>query len=518
MARALSNPVRVASPQQGVDGRGILSKARAPLMTDARIGDFWIDTAAGKLYGPKNAAEWPDNGLIKGDRGWLPVLAAAADGVRRVLKVADWTGGEGAKPTDQGYLGAAGIVADIASAIDFRGPEGPQALINALADKGAVSYSSLVALGEAADDNKKAGIGRLFEPGGSLAFPSLASAQAATIAAAFGRAVIAGRKYARVASEPALPMKFRSTDRFLPDGNTDSANGGWWLLDEAFALETETGGDGVSARTYMQARARREAWRWTDRQQRKDRAAAPIVYAHRGMGASSSPSVQSTLHAYSILNHREVRNWETDLCVTSDGKIVLFHDPSEVSGLMRDVSGPVASYTLAQIQAMRFIQTQGTDLDGLYIPSLDEFLDLALVYRPVSIHMELKNVPDVSVVLNSMQARNYSRRITLYGPGLATLQAIRALDLDVGLMLTYQASTAASSVLGQLDGLSKLGNASALVYYQDVLDDPTWVSACHDRDISLITFETNHARLARQLYGLGIDGHYIDRPSFIVHN
>lgn len=32
----------------------------------------------------------------------------------------------------------------------------------------------------------------------------------------------------RVASEPTHPWKFRSTDRYLPDGSTDSANGGWW--------------------------------------------------------------------------------------------------------------------------------------------------------------------------------------------------------------------------------------------------------------------------------------------------
>jgi len=32
----------------------------------------------------------------------------------------------------------------------------------------------------------------------------------------------------RVASEPTHPWKFRSLDRYLPNGSTDNANGGWW--------------------------------------------------------------------------------------------------------------------------------------------------------------------------------------------------------------------------------------------------------------------------------------------------
>ena len=59
-----------------------------------------------------------------GDKGWSPVLAVVIDGVRRVLQVADWAGGQGAKPTAGQYLGASGLVSDIASAVDIRGAQG----------------------------------------------------------------------------------------------------------------------------------------------------------------------------------------------------------------------------------------------------------------------------------------------------------------------------------------------------------------------------------------------------------
>lgn len=60
----------------------------------------------------------------QGDAGWSPTLAIEADGARRVVKVAGWQGGEGAPPAINKYVGAAGLVDDIAAAVDVRGPIG----------------------------------------------------------------------------------------------------------------------------------------------------------------------------------------------------------------------------------------------------------------------------------------------------------------------------------------------------------------------------------------------------------
>src|SRR5690606_18655224 len=59
--------------------------------------------------------------------GWTPVLAMVSDGERRVVQVTDWTGGQGTKPAT-GYLGATGVVSDIAQAIDVRGAPGAGAV------------------------------------------------------------------------------------------------------------------------------------------------------------------------------------------------------------------------------------------------------------------------------------------------------------------------------------------------------------------------------------------------------
>lgn len=81
-----------------------------------------------------------DTGLT-GDKGWSPILALVTDGVRRVVQLVDWAGGQGTKPATGSYIGASGLVPDIASAIDIRGPQGPSGSVTD-GDKGDIVVSS----------------------------------------------------------------------------------------------------------------------------------------------------------------------------------------------------------------------------------------------------------------------------------------------------------------------------------------------------------------------------------------
>lgn len=56
--------------------------------------------------------------------GWTPILAVVADGSRRVEKVVGWTGGTGAAPAVDQYLGPTGFTTDISLATDIRGSAG----------------------------------------------------------------------------------------------------------------------------------------------------------------------------------------------------------------------------------------------------------------------------------------------------------------------------------------------------------------------------------------------------------
>ncbi|RFC66435.1 hypothetical protein DYI37_03050 [Fulvimarina endophytica] len=235
-SRTLSNVVTLPAPQQAVDGRTTLAGARPPTNRDGRIGDFWIDTVAKKLYGPKAAAAtidaiWPDKGLIRGANGWYLLTRTVADGTRRVKQVYDAVGGEGPEPEEIGlYEGEDGYVANIADAVDVRGEPGPQALINALDERSdPVAYTSKVAIGEAASDNQQIDVARVFEPGGAAPIKSLADVGALAFPASVKRFSVDGVAYRRASSQPAHQGKarFSAEDRFTADGNVDSVNGGW---------------------------------------------------------------------------------------------------------------------------------------------------------------------------------------------------------------------------------------------------------------------------------------------------
>ena len=66
---------------------------------------------------------------IKGDSGWSPLIRSVQDGDRVVLQLYDWTGGQGTKPTQTGFLGSTGFVATAALATDIRGLKGDAATI-----------------------------------------------------------------------------------------------------------------------------------------------------------------------------------------------------------------------------------------------------------------------------------------------------------------------------------------------------------------------------------------------------
>lgn len=100
-----------------------LESASNPLRSGYRVlvrldGVIWMKktSAFGDWEGP---VEFKGD---KGDKGWAPVFGVVSDGERRVLQLTAWVGGEGTAPAGVGkYVGAAGLVDDIAQAIDMRG-------------------------------------------------------------------------------------------------------------------------------------------------------------------------------------------------------------------------------------------------------------------------------------------------------------------------------------------------------------------------------------------------------------
>ncbi len=241
MARATSNGIVqsnwVGQPRDAV---GVVPYHGVPPLSFGRPGEFCFDLDGKRVY-LKGASGWTDLGLVKGDRGWVPVIATKNDGVRRVHQIIDYVGGEGDKPTAGDYLSTSGQVSDISAATDIRGPGGPAMLISGLAAaSGTANYDTLLPSAEAGGDNQARSVQSVVGAGGHLTFQTVSAAaevevlptiKAVTILSAHILEGGDGHTRRRVSSEPLSGPKHRSADFFNAEGVLDVINGGWWAAD-----------------------------------------------------------------------------------------------------------------------------------------------------------------------------------------------------------------------------------------------------------------------------------------------
>lgn len=86
-----------------------------------------------------------------GYNGWTPVPAIVSDGERRVMKVIDWTGGTGTKPSINVYVYTGGFTTNISLATDIRGAIGATGAQGQQGPAGANGASAYIYVGYASD-------------------------------------------------------------------------------------------------------------------------------------------------------------------------------------------------------------------------------------------------------------------------------------------------------------------------------------------------------------------------------
>ena len=106
------------------------------------------------------------------------------------------------------------------------------------------------------------------------------------------------------------------------------------------------------------------------------------VFAHRGL---SSLFPENTIEAFKEALKYKIDGIETDIQLTKDGKMVIFHDET----LERTTNGKgfLKDYTLEELKDLN----ANNHMEGVYkIPTLTELLDLLKDYPDLTINLELK--------------------------------------------------------------------------------------------------------------------------------
>lgn len=106
-----------------MNSQRITNLSEPSVATDAATKNYVDEVAGAGVEGPAGTNGTNGTDGTDGEDGWAPVIAVESDGDRRVLNITDWISGTGTKPST-GYIGATGLEALIANAVDIRGAQG----------------------------------------------------------------------------------------------------------------------------------------------------------------------------------------------------------------------------------------------------------------------------------------------------------------------------------------------------------------------------------------------------------
>lgn len=249
----------------------------------------------------------------------------------------------------------------------------------------------------------------------------------------------------------------------------------------------------------------------------------PLCFAHRG-GAGLWP--ENTLEAFRGAIELGCTHLETDVRMTRDGQIVLFHDPT----LERttDGVGAVSAYTLEQLRRLdagyRF-SPRGDDFPargrGVKIPTLAELVAIA-PDSCFNVEIKERGHPDLAEALwELIQSHDLADRIIVAAERHPFLQRFRQLSQG------RVATSATKRECLEFWLASRLGLSSRLAISYQALQIPVTVGnwrfltpwlleAAHRRGLAVHVWTIDDPAEMNQLLDAGVDGLMSDYPDRLL--
>lgn len=147
-----------------------------------------------------------------------------------------------------------------------------------------------------------------------------------------------------------------------------------------------------------------------------------LMVAHRGC---SGLERENTNPAFLVAGAKSYYGIETDVHITCDGEIIVFHDDTLTRLLGEDKR--IEDCTFEYLRSLRLKDFNGKVQQSLFLPTLEEYLDVCSRYEKVAV-LELKNLMQKQYILkivNIVKAFNMFEKtifISFAGENLAVLK------------------------------------------------------------------------------------------------
>jgi len=260
------------------------------------------------------------------------------------------------------------------------------------------------------------------------------------------------------------------------------------------------------------------------------RAHTAIAFAHRG-GSSLFP--ENTLVSFQGALDLGIEYLETDLHLTRDGHIVVFHD-HEVDRTT-DGSGPIGDLTLAEAKRLdagyRFTPDGGRSYPhrdrGVRIPTLDELLALGDGFR-LNVEIKQRGHALVEALWHVIDSRGLWDRFLVAAAHDPLVVAFR--EVSAGRVATAAGMRECLKFWGAV----RSGTWRWVAAPYDALQvppsfplggergphltviEPAFMRAAHARGVEVHVWTIDRPHEMRRLLSLGVDGLMSDRPDYLV--
>jgi glycerophosphoryl diester phosphodiesterase len=232
----------------------------------------------------------------------------------------------------------------------------------------------------------------------------------------------------------------------------------------------------------------------------------PLALAHRG---GAIEHLENTLPAFEASVAMGYRYLETDVRVTADGVLVVFHDP----GLERvtDSTGRIDQLTWDEVARARIGGREP-------ILRLDELLG---AWPDVRFNLDIKAAGVVAPLVRTIRRMQIADRLCLASFSDARIAAVRRLlgpTICTALGPRGVAALRLASYRPRAAGLVRMQAGCAQVPLQlggRALVNERFLSAAHARGLQVHVWTVDAAADATALLDLGVDGIMTDRPGML---
>jgi len=233
------------------------------------------------------------------------------------------------------------------------------------------------------------------------------------------------------------------------------------------------------------------------------------VIAHRGF-RDSFP--QNTMLAFSSAIRRGATSLETDMQITSDGQVVLYHD--NTLDTLTNGTGAVKDNTLSVVQSAIIDETAGTIYAETRIPTLGAFLTYTSSID-VDIWVEIKKYrtqSDISLMVADIVLKGMETRANISSFNISDVQAARGYSANIGVGL-LGSSQVQSTYEAAVDAVKALGGSGYIIWnYTSLLSTPAIVAYAHLNGVEVAAYTVDDNTAAKALMSLGVKKIITDIP------